>query len=214
MAGRGLAALVAVCVLSVAGVAGAKEARPFTPGSVGDLSYADQRSLLAGQMVSRPVRFTRPHGGRYVGGVSYQIVRATPARVIAALSDVRSLPHALPRTLSAALLSRGERSARVELTQGKSPFLVTYTVNLEQAEEGDLIRFWLDHSRPHDVRDVWGYFRVTAFSHGKSLVTVAVALDIGPGIARLLFEDRVERIILRAPDKIRSFVEPRAVAGR
>jgi hypothetical protein len=89
--------------------------------------------------------------------------------------------------------------------------LVTYTVHLEQTQGVDEIRFWLDPTRPHDVRDVWGYFRVSPFPDGRSLVTVAVALDLGPGIKRLLFEDGVERIILRAPDKIRAFVEPRAL---
>jgi hypothetical protein len=39
-------------------------------------------------------------------------------------------------------------------------------------------------------------------------VTLAVALDLGPGIARALFSDRIERMILRAPARIREFVEP------
>jgi hypothetical protein len=186
----------------------------LNPGSVQELSDAEQRSLFGGGMVARAVLFERHGGGSYVGGVSYQVVKASPAEVIGALSDVRALPHALPRTHRAELLGRAGGSARVELTQGKAPFLVTYTVHLEQDHAGDLIRFWLDPTRPHDVRDVWGYFRVTPFPGGRTLVTVAVALDIGPGIARLLFEDRIERMILRSPDKIRSFVEPRALVRR
>jgi hypothetical protein len=39
-------------------------------------------------------------------------------------------------------------------------------------------------------------------------VTLAVALDLGPGIARLLLSDRVERLILHAPGRIREYVEP------
>jgi hypothetical protein len=208
------ASLLAVAWGLIGGTADARGPRRFSVGQVEELSDADQRTLVAGRTVSRKVRFTRGRHGAYVGGVSYQVVKATPAEVLKALSDVKSLPHALPRTLSADLVSRAGRSARVELTQGKAPFVAKYTVHLEQAHEGGAIKFWLDRSRPHDVRDVWGYFRVTEFGPGRSLVTVAVALDIGPGLARLLFEDGVERIILRAPDKIRAFVEPRAVSQR
>lgn len=208
------ALLFAVAWGLVGGTAEARGARRFSVNQVEDLSDADQRALIGGKTVSRKVRFSRGRGGAYVGGVSYQIVKARPAQVLKALSDVRALPHALPRTLSADLVSSAGRSARVELTQGKAPFLVTYTVHLQQAHEGDAIKFWLDPTRPHDVRDVWGYFRVTEVAPGRTLVTVAVALDLGPGLARMLFEDGVERTILRSPAKIRAFVEPRAVSRR
>jgi hypothetical protein len=209
-----LAALLAVSWGLVGGQAEARGPKRFSVDRVEGLSDVDQRTLVAGRTVARKVRFTRGRHGAYVGGVSYQVVKASPAEVLKALADVKALPQALPRTLSADLVSSDGRSARVELTQGKAPFLATYTVHLEQAREGDAIKFWLDRSRPHDVRDVWGYFRVTPFGDGRSLVTVAVALDIGPGLTRMLFEDGVERIILRTPDKIRAFVEPRAVSGR
>jgi hypothetical protein len=208
------ASLLAVLGVLAGGGAEARAPNRFGLDRVEELSDAEQRTLVAGRTVSRKVRFSRGRGSAYVGGVSYQVVRASPAEVLKALSDVRALPHALPRTLAADLVSSDGRTARVELTQGKAPFLAKYTVHLEQAREGDAIKFWLDPSRPHDVRDVWGYFRVTPFAGGRTLVTVAVALDIGPGLARMLFEDGVERIILRAPDKIRAFVEPRAVSRR
>jgi len=214
MGARGLAGLLTVCALSSSGVADARVPSRFRPGAIQEFSDGEQRTLLAGRTVSRPVRFERGDGGSYVGGVSYQVVKASPTEVLRALADVRSLPRALPRTLSAELVSSSGTSARVEFTQGKAPFLVTYTVHLEQTREGDAIRFWLDPTRPHDVRDVWGYFRVAPFADGRTLVTVAVALDLGPGVARLLFEDGVERTILRSPDKIRAFVEPRAVVVR
>ena len=200
-----LAWLVAGLLVVLEGSAHAE--RPHAGRDYG-LSAGERDALRGGQTVSRAVRFERGESGSYIGGVSYQIVRATPAQVIAALASVDSLPRALPRTESARLVSRDGRSATVELTQGKSPFLVTYSVRLEQASSGTALRFWLDPSRPHDVRDVFGYVRVTPFGPEKSLVTLAVALDMGPGIARALFSDRIERMILRAPAKIRDFVEP------
>jgi hypothetical protein len=176
--------------------------------SVPNFDASERQALLAGETVARPVHFKRGEDGSYIGGVAYQVVNASPSRVLSALADPDALPRALPRTERATLVSREGRSARIELVQGKSPFLATYTVRLEQDARGDGIRFWLDPTRPHDVKDVWGYFRVTPFGKKKTLVTLAVALDLGPGLARLLLSDRVERLILHAPGKIREYVEP------
>jgi ribosome-associated toxin RatA of RatAB toxin-antitoxin module len=204
-----------VGLLLAFGTSASAEARgqPVVGLRASGLSAPERGALAAGRNVARPLRFARGADGWYVGGVSYQVVRATPADVLALVADVRSLPQALPYTESAELVSSTGRTARVELVQGKAPFLARYTIALEQAESGDGIRFWLDPTRPHDVRDVWGFVRVKEFGPGRTLVTVAVALDLGPGLARLFFEDRVERSILRAPAKIREFVEPRALAA-
>jgi carbon monoxide dehydrogenase subunit G len=202
MARTGLVALLLGAWLLAAAPVNAERSRPQHA-----LDAGERQALLAGATVARPLHFDR-NDGSYIGGVAYQVVNATPARVLAALSDVDALPRALPRTERATLVSREGRRARVELVQGMPPFLVTYTVNLEETPSGDRIRFWLDPTRPHDVKDVWGYFRVKPFGKNKTLVTLAVALDIGPGLARLLLSDRVERIILRAPQKLREYVEP------
>jgi hypothetical protein len=176
------------------------------------LTGAEREALVTGRTVGRPLRFSRA-GGSYVGGVAYQVVRATPGEVLRVLADVSALPAALPRTERAELVSSDGRSARIELVQGNAPFVVKYTLHLVQDTNGEGIRFWLDPTRPHDVKDVWGYFRVQPFGQQHTLVTMAVALDLGPGLPRMLFEDRVERAILRAPAKIRAFVEPRAFAA-
>jgi hypothetical protein len=207
----GLATLLFAAALMSAGPARAE--RPELEHGTPVLDASERQALLGGATISRPVRFERGDDGSYIGGVSYQVVNASPSRVLATLADVDALPHALPRTERATLISREGRSARVELVQGKAPFLVTYTVRLEQSASGDGIRFWLDPTRPHDVKDVWGYFRVTPFGTNKTLVTLAVALDMGPGLGRLLLSDRVERIILRAPGKIREYVEPQRLTS-
>jgi len=176
------------------------------------LSSSERRALLNGQTVSRPLAFERA-GGRYIGGVSYQVLRASPEEVLATLQSVEQLPHALPRTKNARLVAAKGRTAHVELTQGNAFVEATYTVRLVRDRGSDELRFWLDHSRPHDIDDVWGFFRVEHFGRGQSLVTVAVALDLGPGIARMLFEGKVQRLILQTPRHIRDFVEPKAYAA-
>lgn len=173
------------------------------------LTAGEQGALHAGRMVSRPLSFEQA-GGRYVGGVSYQVVDAEPEVVLAALSDVANWPDALPRTKSARLLDSANGLSRVELVQGGSFLDARYTVMLERADT-ETIRFWMDPSEPHDIRDVWGFFRVKALPGGRSLITVGAALDLGDGLPRL-FEDKVARMMLRAPRQIRDFVQPRALA--
>lgn len=186
-------------------------AEPKAPsGDAAKLTRHERDALHAGGMISRALRF-RHDGGRYVGGVSYQVVDARPELVLAALSDVSNWPEALPRTKSARLLESRDGLSRVELVQGSSLVDARYTVVLDRAD-AETIRFWLDPSAPHDIRDVWGFFRVRELPGGRSLITVGAALDLGDGITRMLFEDRIANMLLRAPHKIRQFVEPRALA--
>jgi hypothetical protein len=210
-----LLAVVLCSSLLVPPAVHAADARHGAPAGrvVAPLSRTERNALASRELVARPLRFERGSGGSYVGGVSYQVVRADPHDVLAALANVETLPHALPSTLDATLVSREGRRARVELVQGRAPFVARYTVVLEQAADGNSIRFWLDPTRPHDIRDVWGFFRVERFGSDKTLVTVAAALDLGPGLTRALFEDRVQRMILKAPSRIRSYVEPLALSS-
>ena len=178
----------------------------------GGLSDAERQALLEGQTVVRPMRLEY-RGGRYVGGLSYQLVKASVPELVTALLTVNQLPQLLPRTKRARLVDSNGNRSRVELVQGNSLIEATYTVHLERDVDPAVVRFWLDPSRPHDIRDVWGYFRVHPFGAARSVVTVAVALDVGDGLVRMLFEDRIQRVILDTPRHIRDFLEPRALAA-
>ena len=180
------------------------------PGSDG-LSPAEREALLAGETVSRPLTIARGKG-RYVGGVSYQLLRVPPAEVLAALGNPDALPALLPRTKSAELVGVDARGARIELTQGTRLVDGTYTIWLRRAGPGELA-FRLDPSRPHGIADVHGFARVRAFGRDHTLLTLAVALDVGPGIVRSLFEDRIQRVILDAPKQIRAELESSALAA-
>jgi hypothetical protein len=197
-----LALALAASAQAEPGDAAAAKVRP-------SFTLHERSALHAGQMVSRELRFEQS-GGHYVGGVSYQVVDAQPELVLAALSDVSNWPEALPRTKSARLLGSVNGVSRVELVQGGSFVDARYTVMLERAD-AETIRFWLDPSQPHDIRDVWGFFRIQPAPGGRSLITVGAALDLGDGLSRL-FEDKIASMMLRAPHKIRDFVEPRALA--
>jgi hypothetical protein len=120
----------------------------------------------------------------------------------------------LPYTLSARSVKGAGSGQRIELRQGLSPFVGSYTVQVVSEPSKNQLGFWLDPSCPSDLEDVWGYFRAEPFSRTHSLLTVAVALDLGSGLARLLFEKHVQNAVLSTPNKIRDFVEPRALAAQ
>lgn len=204
---RAAAQLLPACLLALTLVLPAR-AEPSRDSR--SLSPRELETLKGGGLLSRALRFDQG-GGHYVGGVSYQVVDARPELVLAVLSDVRNWPEALPRTKSAQLIEGAAGLSRVELVQGGSLVEARYTVVLERAD-ADTIRFWLDPSRPHDIDDAWGFFRVQALPGGRSLITVGAALDVGDGLVRLLFEDKVAQMMLGAPRQIRAFVEPRAFA--
>ncbi|MEI9951239.1 MAG: SRPBCC family protein [Pseudomonadota bacterium] len=192
----------------VALVSANAEALPHAGSRASALSRNEREALLAGEVVARPMQF-ETDSGSYRGGVSYSLVNAPAAAVLAALSNVDTLPQALPHTKSARLIDVRGSLARVELVHGDG---TTYTVRIERSQPRSELRFWLDSSRPHDISDVFGFFRVEPFGDGKSLVTVAAALDLGPGITSLFFSGAVERSLLGIPGRIRSYVEPRALA--
>lgn len=179
------------------------------------LEGAARQRLLEGHRVSEPMRFDEA-GGHYVGGLSYQLVAAPAGEVLRALEDPDQLARILPYTRHLRELDpRGDRR-RLEVTQGNDLVEASYTVEIESDYEKGEHRFWLEPSRPHAIDDVWGYFRVRQFDDERSLITVAVALDVGPGLVRMLFEDRIRDIILATPSRIRDVMEqgPSRVAGR
>ncbi|HKO53506.1 MAG TPA: SRPBCC family protein [Polyangiaceae bacterium] len=192
----------------VALVTGNAEAASPAGSRSGALNRTEREALLAGEVVARPMQF-ETESGSYRGGVSYSVVNAPAAAVLSALSNVDTLPQALPHTKSARLIDVRGSLARVELVHGDG---TTYTVHIERSAKRSELRFWLDSSRPHDISDVYGFFRVEPFAGGKSMVTVAAALDLGPGITSLFFSGAVERSLLSTPGRIRSYVEPRALA--
>lgn len=210
---RAAAGSLCVCLFALAAattVQAAPGAGPSSSAAFSPLTPSEQQALGAGVMVSRPLRFEQG-GGQYVGGVSYQVVDAVPEVVLAKLSDVSNWPDALPRTKSAKRVESGDGLSRVELVQGSALLDARYTVVLAR-DGSETIRFWLDPSRAHDISDVWGYFRVSAAPGGRALITVGVALDLGDGLARLLFEDKIARLLLRAPRQIRAFLEPHSLS--
>lgn len=185
----------------------AGEDLPAPPG----LSSEQHRTLRAGGRVEQFIKLDR-QGQHYVGGVSYALVRAEPRQVFEVLNQLETLSQVLPRTRNTRILDRSGNRVRVELEQGNSVVSTTFTVffQLEPPEDRydpQVVRFWLDPSQPHSIDDAWGFFRATRYDDQYSLVSVGALVNLGPGVIRMLFEERITRSILRMPNRIRDTVE-------
>ena len=210
------------CALAATGCALPPAVTPEDPPLVEDsdelapapsgLSAEQHRTLRSGGRVEQFVAIER-HGQRYVGGVAYALVRAEPRQVFEVLNQLETLAQVLPGTRSTKVIDRSSNNrVRVQLEQGNSVVSTTFTVffQLEPPEdryEPQVVRFWLDPSEPHSIDDAWGFFRATRYDEQRSLVSVAALVNLGPGVIRMLFEQRIQRSILRMPNRIHDTVE-------
>lgn len=186
---------------------GTRTASPHAFTAADDrLSAAEWDRLRAGERIEHPQRFSAA-GAKYVGGVSYQLVAADPDEVLHALLDPAQLQQMLPHTRHVTAVGRGYPAQSLTLEQGNDLVTASYSVSLSHDLDRREVRFWLDHSRPSDIDDVRGFFRVEPSDDGRSLITVAAALDLGPGLARLLFENALERLILATPTQMKGVIE-------
>jgi hypothetical protein len=190
-------------------VAPARVARAAEPG----LTRGESERLARGETVVRAQDFERGDR-RYVGGVTYALLDTSAAEVAALLEDVDAYRRVLPRTKSARLVADDGRDRFIELQQGNALVQAEYTLRVRREPRGpgaaQEYRFWLDPSRPHGIDDAWGFFRLEPLSgpggEPRVLLTYAVLVDVGPGIVRDFFEERLRAALLSVPELVRRHV--------
>ena len=177
------------------------------------LTIEESGRLARGETVSR-LQTTERNDHRYVGGVTYTVIDSSPDEMASLLDDVSSYRHLLPKTKSARLVGTKSGDALIELRQGNAVFETSYTVRVHrEPSSGDAsgrsatVRFWLDPSQPHGIDDAWGFFRVDVLPEpGKVLLTYGVLVDMGEGIGRMLFEEKVRGLMLSVPQLVRGYL--------
>jgi len=142
---------------------------------------------------------------RWVGGITYTVMDGSAAEVISVLENVESLRRALPRTKRAHVVGNRGGDQLIELVQGNALMEATYTIRVHRGPRE--ARFWLEPSRPHAIDDAWGFFSYEPFIDASGaervLLTYGVLVDVGPGIVRELFEERVRAVLLSVPQLVR-----------
>jgi hypothetical protein len=171
------------------------------------LSAHEMQRLLAGDVVVRNQSLARGQQ-RYVGGVAYAIVNVPADDLAALLSDVGTWKRILPNTRRARPVGEVNGDTLIEMTQGNALVQGTYTMRVHRQDRE--LRFWMDHRRPHDIEDAWGFLRTDPLADGRTLVSYGVLVDLGPGLIRDLFEDKVRNLALSVPSRVRGFVVERS----
>lgn len=202
-------ALVAIAGAAVASLAFARAA------AAAPLGADDVARLQRGEIVRHTAEI-EVGGERYAGGVSYAVVQAPVRAIMDALVDPRAYVAILPLAVESRQLSAHGPDHLVHLRHATRFGSAEYTCIIRR-ESGRVVRFWMDPSRPHDVGDLFGYFRVEPWGRGRSLVTYAAAVHLDFGPMRLLFEDKIVAYALGTPGLVRRYVESHwdaRVAGR
>jgi hypothetical protein len=174
---------------------------------------SDEARLAEGQTVSYPQSLTR-HGKRYVGGVAYTVVDASLDELTAMLADPSAYRQVLPHARDARLMGTTDGDQLVEITQGLAFVQAGYTLRLRADDDHRRVRFWVDRSKPHDIDDAWGFFRVETLPDAEDgsprvLLTYGILVDLGPGLIRDFFEDRIQASLLTVPQRLREYASLR-----
>lgn len=174
------------------------------------LAHADTLSPSESARLDRRETVIREHtiergDHRWIGGVTYTVVDASASEVAAIFDNVEALGRVLPRTKSARVVGAVAGDPLLELVQGNSLMETSYTIRVRR-ERGEA-RFWLERSLPHGIDDAWGFFRyepyIDASGEERVLLTYGVLVDVGPGLVRDLFEERVRTTLLSVPQLVR-----------
>ena len=187
----------------------------------GRFTAEERRRLVAGELVRRATTRTE-HGSRYIGGTSWQRVRAPQSEVWSALLDIRQYPRLIPGVVEARLVEarlvedravpdravadRG--SDRVIFLRHRYSFIhAAYFAKMHIDEGSHTVRFELDRSRPHDVEDGRGFITVAPYRGRESIVTWGVLADVGAGLITGVLAPLLHDWILRVPWCVRGHFE-------
>ena len=169
----------------------------------------DRERLERGEAISFP-ESVDIDGKHYVGGVAYAIIDASPAELLGVLEDAHAWEAVLPKTKYATRVSSGPNDERVELHQGNALVDATYTLHLVNDRAAQTIRFWVDLNRPHNIEDAWGFFRYQVVSAPgappRILLSYGALVDVGPGMLRSVYENRVGLAMMTVPQRLRAYV--------
>jgi carbon monoxide dehydrogenase subunit G len=202
--------LSVACLLIASAWLGVGPAKPVAALASDSRAFSseEERALREGQLVVRRSEVVRGQA-RLIGGLSWQLVHASPERVWRALRDVRTYHRFLPAVEEARFVEYIGREQRLFIKHRMGFINASYFVLASMNTDGakGRIAFRLDHSRPSSIRDAFGELRVTPYPDGKSVVSLAILADVGEGLLRGLVRSNVHEWMLRVPEQLKKFVE-------
>ena len=176
------------------------------------------RSAMKAASVDRPQDFTVTEvDGSIVGGEALRLVDAPADEVVSVLFRPDALWRLLPRVKDFKVLEETAESRLVAVTHAVGPISGGYTMRVakESVPGGpSTFWFWVDPDRPRDVDSAWGFFRIIPYGADRTLLGYQVRIDLGSGLVRWLFLDRVHKAAMTIPDRALGMVNEHTRAVR
>lgn len=176
-------------------------------------STEEMSTLNTGGAVER--RFELPHRGtKYLSAVSYGVLDKPCSQARGLWKNpVKHLAKALPATRQVQHVSGGAPFSRLKIEHGNSVVQGGWGALYSVSDDGLTARFWLDPNAPRDVKDVFGYFRLTPWDNQRCLVTAAVAVDPGDGLLASVFRGMIHNYLVRTAARIQRYLKSDEFAG-
>ncbi len=176
-------------------------------------SAEELQALNAGGAVER--RFELPHRGtKYLSAVSYGVLDKPCSRAVDLWKDpVKHLAKALPATRQVELVRGGAPFSRLKIEHGNAVVQGNWGALYGVSADGMTARFWLDTAAPRDVKDVFGYFRLSPWTSQRCLVTAAVAVDPGDGLLASVFRGMIHNYLVRTAARIQRYLKSDEFTG-
>jgi hypothetical protein len=192
---------------STGGLLGADPLKDALPANTAaDFRPEDLQKLDTGGSVERRFELTL-YSRPYLAALSYSGVSRPRDEVFRIMSTPEELPKALPVTRDTRFVNN---NSQMYVVQGTFLIHGSYTLHWVVDETSGLVRFWLDPNLPHDITDVVGFFRVQEQEPGRSLLTVAVAVDIGDNPIAGMFKNKIHDYLSRPARYVARYIQKRA----
>jgi ribosome-associated toxin RatA of RatAB toxin-antitoxin module len=177
------------------------------PAHAVDFTDKQIDKLKAGKSVKKPLAGAGANG--VYGGSGFALIEAPPEVVWNAILDWGSYNQVFPKTLDVRQVSRkGDRSlVRMEL--GHKLLNVAYFVEVKTDKSKWQISYKLVTSKPHDIEEVQGYWRLFPQQNGQTLVAYVTAVKVPMGVVNLIpqpLEKKINRNLLASPQYLRTWI--------
>ncbi|MCH2109815.1 MAG: hypothetical protein MK135_10820 [Polyangiaceae bacterium] len=189
--------------LSEAG--GAAPKRGFAPGVIKPFSEGELMRLRKGQLVRRWLKQSSTEG-RAVGALSYQVLEGTPRDWLSQLVELDTLSVALPKVKLVEEVYGSPTERHIRILHQSGPFRGEYTVLMNWNLSQGIARFWMHPGYHADIQDLWGFFRVSEWEAGRSLISFGFFFRAPAGLGFL--ENSVRRSVSKAPQRLKSRRSP------
>jgi carbon monoxide dehydrogenase subunit G len=171
-----------------------------------EFSSEETAQLRAGKLVVRSEQRTVGNA-RLLGGMSWQVVDASPARVWRTLSDAHAYRHFLPAVEEAVLVEANGPKQSIFIRHRLGFITASYWVRALLEPSAGRVHFKLDREHANSIRDAWGELRVTPFQNQQSVVSLAIMADLGEGLFVGLARSNIHVWMLRVPQLLKHYVE-------